>query len=77
MVNLGSVDFQLGLAVNINVNDGQNKFKVQTLENVAITRPFLSDFDVLPQLNSIFFGLDFGLLIDFCSKALHGQHWAY
>ena len=51
MVNFGSVDFQLGLPVNINVNDGQNKFKVQTLENVAITRPFLSDFDVLPHQN--------------------------
>ena len=28
MVNLGPIDFQMGLSLNINENDGQNKFKV-------------------------------------------------
>ena len=28
IANLGLIDFQMGLSININVNDGQNKFKV-------------------------------------------------
>ena len=28
MVNLGPIDFQLVLSLNININDGQNKFEV-------------------------------------------------
>ena len=30
MVNLGQIDFELGLPLNINVNDGQNNFEVHT-----------------------------------------------
>ena len=35
MVNLGPIDFQLGLPLNIKKNDGQNKFEVHILKNVA------------------------------------------
>ena len=33
MVNLGPIDFKLGLPLNISVNDGQNKFEVLTKLN--------------------------------------------
>ena len=35
IVNLGPIDFQLGLPLNINGNDGQNKFEVHIPKNVA------------------------------------------
>ena len=35
VVNLGAIDFQLGLPLNINGNDGQIKFEVQISKNVA------------------------------------------
>ena len=35
MVNLGPLDFQLGLPLNINENDGPNKFEVHSSKNVA------------------------------------------
>ena len=35
MVNLGSIDFQLGLPLNINGDDGQNIFEIHISNNVA------------------------------------------
>ena len=35
MVNLSSIDSQLGLLFNINENDGQNKFEVHITKKVA------------------------------------------
>ena len=35
MVNLGPIDFQLCLSLNINLNYGHNKFKVHISKNVA------------------------------------------
>ena len=35
VVNLGSIDFQLGLPFNINKNGGQNKFGVHISKDVA------------------------------------------
>ena len=35
MVNLGPIDFQLGLTLNINRNEGQNKIEVHISKNVA------------------------------------------
>ena len=35
IVNLGPIDFKLGVPVNINVNDGQNKFEVHMSKNMA------------------------------------------
>ena len=35
MVNLGPIDFQLGLPFNINRNEGQNKFEVHISKNVT------------------------------------------
>ena len=35
VVNLGPIDFQLGLPLNINMNHGQNTFEVHTSKNVA------------------------------------------
>ena len=35
MVNLGLIDFQLGLPLNINRYDGRNKFEVHISTNVA------------------------------------------
>ena len=34
-VNLGPINFKLGLPLNINKNDGQHKFEVVILKNVA------------------------------------------
>ena len=43
MVNLGPIDFQLGLPININANEGKNKFEVhiskKNLAKLAIFRP--------------------------------------
>ena len=35
LVNLGQIDFLLGLPLDINVNDEQNKFKVHISINIA------------------------------------------
>ena len=35
MANLGLIHFWTGLPLNINAYDGQNKFEVHTLQNVA------------------------------------------
>ena len=35
MVKLGPINSQLGLPLNINVNDGQNKFAVHISKNMA------------------------------------------
>ena len=35
VVNLGPIDFQLDLSLNINGNDWQNKFKVSISKNVT------------------------------------------
>ena len=35
VVNLGPMDFQLGLPLNIKKNEGQNKFEVHISKNVA------------------------------------------
>ena len=39
MVNLGPIDFQLGLLLHINVNGGQYKFGVHFSNNLANFRP--------------------------------------
>ena len=42
MANLGLIDFKLGLYINVNVNDEQNKFQVhisKLLAKMAINRP--------------------------------------
>ena len=35
MINLGPIDFLLGLLLNINVNNGQNKFEVHIFKKMA------------------------------------------
>ena len=35
MVNLGLINFKLGLYIKVNVNAGQNKFQVHISKNVA------------------------------------------
>ena len=35
MANLGLIHFYIGLPININANEGQNKFEVYILKNVA------------------------------------------
>ena len=35
MANLGLIHFWIGLPININANEGQNKFEVHILQNVA------------------------------------------
>ena len=35
MVDLGPIDFRLGLSSNINMNDGQDKFEVHMSKNMA------------------------------------------
>ena len=35
MVNLGSIDFLLGLLLDINISDRQNKFEVHISKNMA------------------------------------------
>ena len=35
MANLGLINFKLGLYIKVNVNAGQNKFKVHISKNVA------------------------------------------
>ena len=35
VVNLGPIDFLLDFTLNINVNDGQNKFEVHISKNMA------------------------------------------
>ena len=42
MVSLGPIAFQLGLPLDINGNDGENKFKVHNLKNVAKMTNFWS-----------------------------------
>ena len=36
MVNLGLIDFKLGLYIKFNVNEGQNKFEVHISKHLAI-----------------------------------------
>ena len=35
MANLGLIDFKLGLYIKVNVNSGQNKFKVHISKHLA------------------------------------------
>ena len=35
MVNLGPINFQMSLPFDLNVNDGENKFKVNISKNMA------------------------------------------
>ena len=35
MSNLGLIDFKLGLYIKVNVNDGQNKFKLNISKHLA------------------------------------------
>ena len=35
MANVGLIDFKLGLYINVNVNEGQNKFQVHILKHLA------------------------------------------
>ena len=50
MANLGPVDFLLGLPLNINVNDGHNKFEVHISKNMAKRANFQPKTPRLPQL---------------------------
>ena len=42
MANLGLIHFSIALPININANDGQNKFEVHILQNVAKMTNYLS-----------------------------------
>ena len=57
MVNLGPLDLQLGLPLNINVIDGQNKFEVHIPKNVAKMASFRpkigQDATFTPSLNGL------------------------
>ena len=45
MVNLGPIDFQIGLPFNINVNNGQNKFEVHISKNMSKMANFRPKID--------------------------------
>ena len=55
VVNLGPIDFQLGLSLDIVENDGQNKFEVHISKNVTKLANFLpkigQDTTFAPSLN--------------------------
>ena len=86
MDNSGPIDFQLVLLLNIDGNNGQNKFEVHISKNVVKIANFRpKDATFVPILywhNSVIFYpyltfLDFDSWFTFCSKALHLQHWVY
>ena len=68
MINLGPIDFLLGLLLNINVNNGQNKFEVHILKNMARIANFQpklgQDATFAPTFNR-------GLILPFFIRFLH------